>query len=194
MLVPEVVDVPGLVGDHQVIAALVDRVLEDHEVLDQHLVHAPQRLEDSAGRARRRSSSMCRVSLASRALSGCTRSPFASSNRVTGSCASQSTCRSGDSAQLARDGQIAPAVAEADRRGQVERALFPASRAARLPAGAARPSLRSRSRRSARWPSPDSGRADCARRSRSSPAPRPSPRRSRPARAHAAGSGRRRRG
>ena len=45
VLVPVLVDVPGFVGDHQVVAALVDGILEDHEVGDQHLVHAAQRLE-----------------------------------------------------------------------------------------------------------------------------------------------------
>ena len=45
MLMPVVVDVPGLVGDHEVVAALLDGVLEDHEVRDQHLVHAADRLK-----------------------------------------------------------------------------------------------------------------------------------------------------
>jgi hypothetical protein len=39
------VDVPGLVGDHQVVVLLADDVGEDHEVGDQHLVHPPDRLE-----------------------------------------------------------------------------------------------------------------------------------------------------
>ena len=39
------VDVPGLVRDHDVVGALVDSVLEDHEVLDQHLIHAADRLK-----------------------------------------------------------------------------------------------------------------------------------------------------
>ena len=45
MLVPVVVDVPGLVGDHEIVAALLDGILEDHEVGDQHLVHAADGLE-----------------------------------------------------------------------------------------------------------------------------------------------------
>ncbi len=47
MLVPVVVDVPGLVGDHEIVAALLDGILEDHEVGDQHLVHAADGLEGS---------------------------------------------------------------------------------------------------------------------------------------------------
>ena len=39
------VDVPGLVRDHEVVAALFDSVLEDHEILDQHFVHAAERLK-----------------------------------------------------------------------------------------------------------------------------------------------------
>ena len=42
---PVVVDVPGLVGDHQIVVARIDGILEDHEVFDQHLVHAPDGLE-----------------------------------------------------------------------------------------------------------------------------------------------------
>ena len=39
MLVPVMVDVPGLVSDDEIIAALLDGILEDHEVVDEHLVH-----------------------------------------------------------------------------------------------------------------------------------------------------------
>ena len=42
---PVVIDVPGLVGDHQIVIARIDGILEDHEVFDQHLVHAPDGLE-----------------------------------------------------------------------------------------------------------------------------------------------------
>ena len=45
VLVPVVVDVPGLVADDQVVAAFLDDLLEHHEVGHQDLVHAAQRLE-----------------------------------------------------------------------------------------------------------------------------------------------------
>ena len=45
VLVPVVVDVPGLVADDQVVAALLDDLLEHHEVGHQDLVHPAQRLE-----------------------------------------------------------------------------------------------------------------------------------------------------
>jgi len=45
VLMPVMVDVPGLVRDHEVIGALLDGVLEDHEILDQHLIHAADRLK-----------------------------------------------------------------------------------------------------------------------------------------------------
>ena len=46
VLVQEVVDVPALVGDHEVEVLLGHEVVEDHEVGDQDLVHAPVGLED----------------------------------------------------------------------------------------------------------------------------------------------------
>ena len=112
------------------------------------------------------SSSMCCDSLARRALSGWTRSPLASSRRVTGSCASQSTCQTGmQLAQFARDGDVAPAVPEADRRGEIERLLLPARggpsacRARRCPSRRSRKSLISAlhlagKRPSGLWPPP----------------------------------------
>ncbi len=69
VLVPEVVDVPGFVGDHQVVAALVHRILEGHEVGDQHLVHAGRSAWKALRSCSPDSSSMWRDSLARRALS-----------------------------------------------------------------------------------------------------------------------------
>ena len=45
ILVEEVVDVPGLVADHDVVVLVADEVVEHHEVVDQHLVHLPDGLE-----------------------------------------------------------------------------------------------------------------------------------------------------
>ena len=45
VLVPEVVDVPCLVADDDVVQPFLDDLLEQHEVGDQDLVHAAQRLE-----------------------------------------------------------------------------------------------------------------------------------------------------
>ena len=45
VLVPEVVDVPRLVADDEVVQPFLDDLLEHHEVGDQDLVHAAQRLE-----------------------------------------------------------------------------------------------------------------------------------------------------
>ena len=41
----EVVELPGLVADPEVVGLLADEVVEDHEVGDQDLVHAPPRVE-----------------------------------------------------------------------------------------------------------------------------------------------------
>ena len=93
MLVPVVVDVPGLVGDHEVVAAGVDGILEDHEVGDQHLVHAADRLEGVEIVLARLPARCAAIRWRGARCSGWMRSPLASSRRVTGSCASQSTCR-----------------------------------------------------------------------------------------------------
>ena len=45
VLVPVVVDVPGFVADHHVVAPLLDDLLEHHEVGHQDLVHPAQGLE-----------------------------------------------------------------------------------------------------------------------------------------------------
>ena len=45
VLVEEVVDVPRLVADDEVVLAALDRVVEDHEVGDEDLVHPADRLE-----------------------------------------------------------------------------------------------------------------------------------------------------
>ena len=45
VLVEEVVDVPGLVADDEVVGLLLDDVEEHHEVGDEDLVHPPDRLE-----------------------------------------------------------------------------------------------------------------------------------------------------
>ena len=45
VLVQEVVDVPGLVADHEVVVLVLDDVVEHHEVVDEDLVHPADRLE-----------------------------------------------------------------------------------------------------------------------------------------------------
>ena len=95
MLVPVMVDVPGLVGDRRDRSRL--RSTASWKIMK--FAISTSSIRRIAWKACRScspdSSSMCRDSLASRALRGWTRSPLASSSRVTGSCASQSTCRSG---------------------------------------------------------------------------------------------------
>ena len=138
------VDVPGLVRDHEVIAALLDRVLEDHEVLDQHLIHAADRLKAVqfmlaafeldmprlAGKPRAERMNVLVAGL-EQTRDRILRQPVHSQIRM-------------EPAQLARDGDVATAMAEADRRRKIEDALLArrcvgtASRA-----GAAMPSRRS---------------------------------------------------
>jgi hypothetical protein len=101
VLVQEVVELPGLVPDPQVVGLLPDDVVEDHEVGHQDLVHPPDRLE--GGRSCSADSrSMWVDSLVSQALAGWMRSPSASRTRVTGSWASQSISRPGTSRRSSR--------------------------------------------------------------------------------------------
>ena len=101
------------------------------KLCDQDLVHPPDRLEARAGRARADSDAMWADSLARPAHAGWMRSPAPRGPGSPGCWASQSISRSGWSvAQLVGDRDVAPRVAEPDRRGDVERALRPA-RAAR---------------------------------------------------------------
>ena len=89
VFVQVVVDVPGLVADHEVVVATVHDVVEDHEVGQEDLVHVPPGLEAvqvvlAAFRfeVRRLVGEMLarRVDI----------SPARSRTRVTGSCASHS--------------------------------------------------------------------------------------------------------
>ncbi len=41
----EVVELPGLVADPEVVGLVPDHVVEDHEVREQDLIHPPDRLE-----------------------------------------------------------------------------------------------------------------------------------------------------
>ena len=45
VLVPIVVDVPGFVGNHEIIFLLFEHLLKHHEILDKDFVHAPDRLK-----------------------------------------------------------------------------------------------------------------------------------------------------
>ena len=124
MLVPVMVDVPGLVGDHQIVAAGIDGILEDHEVLDQQLVHAADRLEGMeivlarfeldvlrfAGQAGGERMDALAVGR-EQACHGILRQPV---DLQAGT----------ELAQFAGDGDVAAPVAEADGRGQIERLLL----------------------------------------------------------------------
>ena len=119
MLVPVVIDVPGLVGDDEVVAPLLDRVLEGHEVGDQHLVHAANRLKS------------VQFVLAGFQLDVTGFAGKAGAEGVNGFAAGFEQPRDGvlrqpvdlqignDLAQFPGDGDVPPRVAEPDRRRQV---------------------------------------------------------------------------
>src|ERR1700722_8311699 len=45
MLVPIMVNVPSFVSDNEVIRTSIDCILEDHEIMNEHLIHSADRLE-----------------------------------------------------------------------------------------------------------------------------------------------------
>ena len=114
----EVVDVPGLVADPQVVVLLGHEVVEHHEVRDQDLVHRPDRLEGVqvvlAGEALDVAAHLARYDDA-----GCTRSPWLSRKVITGSWVSQSTWTSGrrarNSCTIARSRRAWPRPIGEDR-------------------------------------------------------------------------------
>ena len=129
------VDVPGFVRDHEVVAALLDGVLEDHEVLDQHLIHAADRLKAVqlvlaafeldmprlAGKPRAQRMDVF-VAGFEQACDGVLRQPVDFQVGM-------------ELSQLARDGDVAAAMAEADRRREIERALLACRAWQRRPRG-----------------------------------------------------------
>ncbi len=46
MFVPEMIDIPGFIGDDEIIISVFDQLLKHHEIGDQYLVHAAQCLKD----------------------------------------------------------------------------------------------------------------------------------------------------
>ena len=117
------IDVPRLVGDHEVVAARVDSILEEHEVGDQQLVHAPDRLEGME------------VVLAGLLLDVPRLAGEAGAERMDALASRFEQPRHRvlrqpvdlqagmELAQLAGDGDVAPAMAEADRRREIEHLL-----------------------------------------------------------------------
>ena len=128
VLVQEVVDVPRLVADHQVVLALRDGVVEHHEVGDEDLVHPADRLErvevvagrlgGEVGGLRRQLGAQRVDALAARLEDG--------RDGVLGEPVDLQV--GPELAQLVRDRGVAHRVAEADRRRDVERASLAGER------------------------------------------------------------------
>ena len=120
VLVQEVIDVPRLVADPEVVGLLSGEVAEDHVVGQQDLVHLADRLED-----RERVLARCALNVPGlRRQRGARRvHPLPGRlergrQRVLGEPIDREP---GDErAELARDRDVAPRVAEADRRGHQE--------------------------------------------------------------------------
>jgi len=130
VLVEEMVDVPRLVADHEVVLAGLDDIVEDHEVRDEDLVHAADGLEGVQvvlGRFGRDVRGL-RGELCAHGVD-----PLAVRLQDGGDrmlCEPVDLDVGAELAQLVRDGDVALGVAEADRGGDVERAS-PARQGAR---------------------------------------------------------------
>ena len=125
VLVPEVVDVPGLVADHQVVEPLLHHLLEQHEVGHQDLVHAAQRLKAVQVVPGRLRGDVGR--LVGEVLGGGV-DPLALGLQHHGHrmlCQPIDLQIGDELLQLLGDGHIAPGVPQPDRRRQVERPLSP---------------------------------------------------------------------
>ena len=137
VLVQVVVEFPGLVADPQVVVLFAGEVVEDHEVGEQDLIHPPDGLEGVQvvlGRLGLDVPGLAGQVRAGRvdALAALFQHP---GDRMLGEPVDLQV--GVQLAQLVRDRRVALGVAEADRRGDVERAL--AARPARAPSAGERP-------------------------------------------------------
>ena len=128
VLVQEVVDLPGLVADPEVVVLLAHEVEEEHEVGDEDLVHPPDRLEGMQvvlGRLALDVRRLVREQRARRVDPLPLRLEHGR-HRVLGEPVDLEV--GVQLPQLLRDRDVAPRVPEPDRRRDVERAPTPAER------------------------------------------------------------------
>ena len=133
ILVQEVVDIPGLVADPEVVLPLLRDFVEEHEVREQDLVHTPHGIEHRAAvlaGLRLDVRALAREFGAGRMDALAARLEHRGRRRLRQPVDLETRPQT---AQLARDREIAPSVPEADRRGDEERAQRPHARP--LPAG-----------------------------------------------------------
>ena len=128
VLVPEVVDVPGLVADDDVVEPGLDDLLEDHEVRDEDLVHPPQRLEavQVVPVGLRREVAGLRREPRARRVDGLARGLQDGRHRVLREPVDLDL--GSQPAQLAGDREVAAGVPEPDRRRHVQDPGRPAPR------------------------------------------------------------------
>ena len=128
VLVQEVVDLPGLVADPEVVVLVAHHVEEEHEVGDQDLVHPPDRLERMQVVLGRLALDVRRLVREQRAR-GMDPLALGLEHRRHRMLREPVDLEVGmELAQLLRDRDVAAGVAEPDRRGDVERAPAPAER------------------------------------------------------------------
>jgi hypothetical protein len=128
VLVQEVVDLPGLVADPEVVLLVADHVEEEHEVRDQDLVHPPDRLERVQvvlGRLALDVPGLVRE-LGARGMDPLALGFEHGGHRVLREPVDLEVRV--ERAELLRDRHVAPGVPEPDRRRDVERPALPVQR------------------------------------------------------------------
>ena len=122
MLVQEVVDVPRLVADHEVVLALLDDLAEHHEVVHEDLVHVAQRLERVQVVLPARTPRSAPTRSPARRSRGAPARRSRRGTRSTGGLGQPVDLDVGTArAQRAGDAEVTPRVPEPDRRGDEER-------------------------------------------------------------------------
>ena len=139
---PVMIDIPRLVCDHEIVVTLIHGVLEDHEVRDQHLIHAADRLEAMKIVLARFQFDVTRLACQTCAERMDTFAAGIEQARDGILCQPVHLQVGVMLAQFAGDGDITPSMPKADRRGQIQCALGPfGSARRRLRRGDAEPAI-----------------------------------------------------
>jgi len=125
ILVEEMIDIPRLVADDEIVMVLANGVVQYHEIVDQDLIHAPDRLEGVQVVLRTLAFDVGRLigQRSARRMNRLAAGREHRANRVLREPLDLEVRH--ECSQFGGDGGVALRVAESDRRGDEERALVP---------------------------------------------------------------------